>query len=42
MLNLKSKGYKRTYLQNRNTVTDIETNLWLPGVSREGGISWNI
>ena len=30
MWNLK-KGYKLTYLQNRNRVTDVETNLCLPG-----------
>ena len=25
------KGYKWTYLQNRNRVTDVENKLWLPG-----------
>ena len=24
-------GYKLTYLQNRNRVTDVEKNLWLLG-----------
>ena len=27
----KEKRVKWTYLQNRNRVTDVETNLWLPG-----------
>ena len=37
MWNLK-KWYKRTYLQNRNRVTDVE-NIWLPGGK---GINWKI
>ena len=27
---IKKKWYKWNYLQNRNRVTDIEKNLWLP------------
>ena len=34
--NLK-KWYKWTYLQNRNRLTDIEKNLWLPKGKGEGG-----
>ena len=37
MWNLK-KGYKWTYGQNRNRVTDIENKPRLPGV--KGGINW--
>ena len=37
MWNLK-KGYKLTYLQNRNRVTDVENNQGVRG----GGINWEI
>ena len=29
MKNLKKKGYRSTYLQNRNRLLDLKTNLWL-------------
>ena len=32
------KWYKRTYLQNRNRVTDVENKLMVRG----GGINWEI
>ena len=31
------KQYKSIYIQNRNRLTDIETNLWLPKGSRKVG-----
>ena len=33
------KGYKLTYLQNRNRVTDVENKHGYHGASR-GGINW--
>ena len=33
---------KWTYLQNRNTVTDVENKLWLPMGKKMGGIKWEI
>lgn len=33
------KGYKLTYLQNRNRVTDVENKHGYQGASR-GGINW--
>lgn len=48
MRNLKKKkiGYKRTYLQKGNRVTDIENNLWLPrekvGGDKLGDWDWHI
>ena len=48
MRNLKKKkiGYKWTYLQKGNRVTDIENNLWLPrekvGGDKLGDWDWHI
>ena len=39
MWNLK-KWYKRTYLQNRNRLTDIESKLTVTKGERGGGINW--
>ena len=33
---LSKKGYKLTYLQNRNRVTDVENKLMVTGVGWEG------
>ena len=41
MWNLK-KWYKWTYLQNRNTVTDVENNLMVTSRETRGGINWEI
>ena len=36
------KSYKRTYLQNRNRVTDVENNLMVISGERGGGINWEV
>ena len=41
MWNLK-KWYKRTYLQDRNRVTDVENNLMVTSGEIGGGINWEI
>ena len=41
MWNLK-KWYKRTYLQDRNRVTDVENNLMDTKGGRGGGMNWEI
>ena len=38
----KKKWYKRTYLQNRNKVTDIENKLMVTRGEKEGRINWEI
>ena len=46
ILKKKKIGYKRTYLQKGNRVTDIENNLWLPrekvGGDKLGDWDWHI
>ena len=42
MWNLKKKGYKWTYLQNRNWVTDVKNKLMVTIRERGGGINWEI
>ena len=40
-----TKGYKWTYLQNRNRVTDVENKLMVPGVrggDKLGDWDWHI
>ena len=38
-----NKGYKRTYLQNRNRVTDVENKLIVTkGEIGGGGINWEM
>ena len=34
------KWYKWIYLWKRNRVTDVKTNLWLPGEKWRGRINW--
>ena len=41
MWNLK-KGYKWTYLQSRNRVTDVENKLMVTKWGRGGGMNWEI
>ena len=41
MWNLK-KWYKRTYLHDRNRVTDVENKLMVTKGERGGGINWEI
>ena len=36
------KGYKWTYIQNRNRVTDVENNLMVISGERGGGINWEV